>query len=50
MMMRVGIQVALNGPMITFSSWEQRDSRPISGLALRTGSNSFRNSEYRYAS
>ena len=50
MMIKVGMRVILNGPMMSVSSWEQRESLPISGLAANTGRSSLLNCGYRYAS
>ena len=50
MMIRVRMRMAFNGSTITLSIWEQRDSRPTPGLALKTRSNCSRNRGYRYAS
>jgi len=43
----VRIRAAFNGPTMVLSIWEQRDFRPVLGLALRTRSNFPRNGRYR---
>jgi len=50
MTIRVLICVATNGPTISFSICESRDSCPTSGFVLRSFSSSSRNCGYRWAS